>query len=162
MLLSKRYSALCLIAFATSTSSAFARETIKLNCPVGTVQTSNSSAKNADIIACVKKDSKGFNPHGPTVFLSPRGMKEAEGLSEDGFRTGLWTFYDEQGNKTGTATFKHSNFHGDVVELHENGKVKKVEQYVDGLREGSVKEFSADGTLVKQTEYRNNRQVAVK
>lgn len=162
MLLSKRYSAFCLLAFATCASSAFARETVKLDCPAGTMQSSNSSGKNADIIACVKKGSKGFNPHGPTVFLSPRGMKESEGPSEDGFRTGLWTFYDEQGRKTGTATFKHSNFHGDVVALHENGKVKKVEQYVDGLREGSVKEFAEDGKLVKQTEYRNNREVAVK
>jgi antitoxin component YwqK of YwqJK toxin-antitoxin module len=48
------------------------------------------------------------------------------------------------------------------VEFHANGKVRKVENYVNGLREGTAKEFSEDGKLVKQTEYRDNRKVADK
>lgn len=93
------------------------------------------------------------------VLLYPNGVKQAEGQTENGFRTGLWTLYDESGRKTGTAMFKGGNFHGEVVEFHANGKVRKVEQYVDGLREGTAKEFSEDGKLVKQTEYRANRVV---
>jgi hypothetical protein len=162
MLLTKWFRVFGVVAAVTCSSSAFAKESIKLDCPVGTVQSGNAAGKNADIVACVKINGKGFSPHGPTVFFAPNGSKEAEGMSEDGFRTGLWTFYNEQGRKTGTATFKHSNFHGEVVELYENGKVKKVEQYSEGLREGTAKEFSVDGTLVRQTEYRNNRQIAVK
>jgi len=150
------------LAAMACASSAFAKEPIKLNCPAGAQQSSSANGKVSDIVACVKTNGKSFSPHGATVYLYPNGAKQAEGMSEDGLRTGLWTFYNEQGRKTGTATFKRSNFHGDVVELHENGKVKKVDQYVDGLREGTAKEFSADGVLVKQTEYRNNRQVAVK
>ncbi|ATB41163.1 hypothetical protein CYFUS_006627 [Cystobacter fuscus] len=151
-----------MFAAVTCSSSVFAKESIKLDCPTGTVQSSSANGKAADIVACVKTNGKAFSPHGATVYLYPNGTKQAEGMSEDGFRTGLWTFYNEQGRKTGSATFKHSNFHGEVVELHENGKIKKVDQYIEGLREGTAKEFSADGTLVKQTEYRNNRQVAVK
>ena len=83
-------------------------------------------------------------------------------MTEDGFRTGLWTFYNEQGRKTGTAMFKRSNYHGEVVELHENGKVKKVDHYLEGLREGVTMEYSPNGELVRQTEYRNNREVSVK
>lgn len=140
--------------------AAFASSPVKLNCPAGTVQKGGSDARH-DIVACVKS-GEGFKPHGPMVFFYPSGAKESEGQAENGFRTGLWTLYDEKGNKTGTAMFKRGNFHGEVVELHPNGKVRKVEQYVNGLREGTAKEFSEDGRLVKQTEYRNNKEVAAK
>ena len=146
---------------AMACTSALAKETIKLDCPAGTVQSKSAGGKVADIVACVKS-GKGFSPHGPTVYLYPNGSKQAEGMSEDGFRTGQWTFYSEQGQKTGSASFKRSNFHGEVVELHENGKIKKVEQYAEGLREGTAKEFSADGVLVKEAMFHNNHPVAVK
>lgn len=161
-MITKSFGVFGVLAAMFFSSAAFANEAIKLDCPAGTVPSNSAGGKDSDIVACLKTGSKGFTPHGHTVYLYPSGAKQAEGMSEDGFRTGLWTFYSEQGRKTGSATFKRSNFHGEVVELHENGKVKKVEQYAEGLREGRTKEFSADGTLVKQTEFRNNRQVAVK
>ncbi|MBN1209978.1 MAG: toxin-antitoxin system YwqK family antitoxin [Myxococcaceae bacterium] len=160
MLLKKWTKVFGTLAIVTMAPAALASSPIKLNCPAGTVQKGGSDATH-DIAACVKQGDD-FKPHGATVFFYPSGAKQAEGPSENGFRTGLWTFYDEKGNKTGTAMFKRSNFHGEVVELHPNGKVRKVAQYVDGLREGTAKEFSADGRLVKQTEYRNNREVAAK
>lgn len=141
-------------------SSALANESIKLDCPAGTKQVNTQSA-----IACVKSGSsatEGMNTHGPLVLLSKSGKKESVGQTENGFRTGLWTFYDENGNKTGTANFKGGNFHGEVKELFPNGAVRKVEQYVEGLRHGTAKEFSQDGKVVRQLEYRNNRLVADK
>lgn len=139
-------------------SSAFAAEQFKLNCPAGTKQTRTDSA-----VFCAKsgprEDSNGT--HGPMIMLE-KGKKAAEGQTEHGFRTGLWTFYDEKGNKVGLANFKGGNYHGEVTELHPNGKARKVEQYVEGLRQGTAKEFSADGNLVKKTEYRDNRPVAEK
>ncbi len=160
MLTKKWTKALGMMIAVTVAPAAFASSPVKLNCPTGTVQKGGSDATH-DIAACVKSGT-GFKPHGPTVYFYPSGAKQAEGKSENGFRTGLWTFYDEKGNKTGTAMFKASNFHGEVVELHANGKVRKVEQYVNGLREGTAKEFAEDGRLVKQTEWRNNREVAAK
>jgi hypothetical protein len=140
-------------------SSAFAAETIKLNCPAGTKQVNTSSA-----VACVKpgpSKSGGLNSHGPMVLLE-KGKKAAEGQTENGFRTGAWTFYDETGTKVGTANFKGGNYHGEVTYLFPSGKVRKVEQFSEGLRHGTVKEFAEDGKLVKQTEYRDNRAVADK
>jgi len=130
---------------------------VKLNCPAGTAQKGGKESK-FDFVACAKVE--GGRTHGPMVLLYPSGAKQAEGQTENGFRTGVWTFYDEAGNKTGNATFKGGNFHGDVVELHANGQVRKQEKYVDGLREGTAEEFSADGKLVKKTQWRNNREVA--
>ncbi|WP_434389314.1 toxin-antitoxin system YwqK family antitoxin [Melittangium boletus] len=141
---------------------SFAKDSTDLNCPSGTRQERKANKKLGDMAACIKTDVKEFTPHGTTVYFHPNGMKQAEGLSENGLRTGLWTFFDEKGQKTGTANFKRSNFHGEVTELFASGTVKKVEQYADGLRQGMVKEFSADGRLVKQTEYRDNREVAAK
>lgn len=153
-----------LFSIVAFSSTVFAAQPIpiRLDCPAGTKQAKSGNGKSSDIVACVKTNGAGFSPHGPTVYFYPNGEKQAEGPSEDGFRTGLWTFYDEQGKKTGTATFKQSNFHGEVVEFHENGRVKRVEYYVDGLREGITKEYSANGELVKQTAFRNNREVTVK
>lgn len=148
-------SVMCLLPLASSSAA----EPVKLNCPAGTKQTSSANGKAHDIVACVRADGKGY---GPMVYLYPSGVKQGEGMAEDGFRTGNWTFYNEQGRKTGTATFKRSNYHGDVVELHENGKVKRVDHYVEGLREGTTQEYSDAGELLKQTEYRNNREVVVK
>jgi hypothetical protein len=161
MLTKKWTKALGVMIAVTVAPAAFAASPVKLNCPAGTVQKGGSDATH-DIAACVKQGTTGFKPHGPTVYFYPNGAKQAEGRSENGFRTGLWTFFDEKGNKTGTAQFKGSNYHGEVVELHPNGKVRKVEQYVEGLREGTAKEFAEDGRLVKQTEYRNNKEVAAK
>jgi len=137
--------------------TVFAAAPVKLNCPAGTTQASGKGTK-PDMVMCVKAGV----PHGPMVLLYPDGSKEAEGQTENGFRTGLWTLYDKQGNKTGTANFKGGNFHGAVTELHPNGKVRKVEQFSEGLRHGTSKEFSQDGKVVKQTEYRENRKVAEK
>jgi antitoxin component YwqK of YwqJK toxin-antitoxin module len=162
MVLKKWSKVLGVVVAMASVPGALAAESVKLNCPAGTKQANSAGGKVADIVACVKTDGKGFSPHGPTVYLYPSGAKQAEGPSEGGFRTGSWTFYDEQGRKTGSASFKHSNFHGEVVELHANGKVKKVEHSAEGLRQGTAKEFSEDGKLVKQTEYRDNREVASK
>jgi hypothetical protein len=147
------------VAVMAMSSSAFAAEAIKLNCPAGTKQVNTASA-----VACAKlgpSSKSGLNSHGPMVLLE-KGKKAAEGQTENGFRTGLWTFFDENGNKVGTAVFKGGNYHGEVVELFPSGKVRKVEQYAEGLRHGTVKEFSEDGKLVKQTEYRENRVVADK
>jgi MORN repeat variant len=160
MLLKKWTKALGMVIAVTVAPAVFASSPVKLKCPAGMVQKGGSDATH-DIAACVKQGA-GFKPHGPTVYFYPSGAKMAEGPSENGFRTGLWTLYDEKGNKTGTAMFKGGNFHGEVVELHPNGKVRKAEQYVNGLREGTAKEFSEDGRLVKQKEYRNNREVAAK
>jgi hypothetical protein len=160
MLLKKWVKALGTMVIVTAAPAVFASSPIKLNCPAGTVQKGGSDAHH-DIAACVKQGD-GFKPHGPTVFFYASGAKQAEGQSENGFRTGLWTLYDEQGKKTGSAMFKGGNFHGEVVELFPSGKVRKVEQWSEGLREGTAKEFSEDGKLVKQAEYRNNRQVAAK
>jgi antitoxin component YwqK of YwqJK toxin-antitoxin module len=162
MMLKKWSKILGVVSAVACVPAALAAEPIKLNCPTGTRQASSANGKAADIVACMKTEGKGFSPHGPTVYLYSSGAKQAEGMSEDGFRTGLWTFFDEQGKKTGSAAFKRSNFHGEVVELYANGTVKKVEQYVEGLRQGTAKEFSADGKLVKKTEYRDNRAVASK
>ncbi|KFE67084.1 toxin-antitoxin system YwqK family antitoxin [Hyalangium minutum] len=161
MLTKKWTKALGMMVVMTVAPAAFASSPIKLNCPAGTVQKGGSDATH-DITACVKKSEQGFKPHGPTVYFYPNGAKQAEGQSENGFRTGLWTSFDEKGNKTGTAMFKGSNFHGEVVEFYPSGKVRKVDLYSEGLREGTAKEFSEDGRVVKQVEYRNNREVAAK
>ncbi|XXF80473.1 hypothetical protein P2318_12175 [Myxococcaceae bacterium GXIMD 01537] len=135
-----------------------------LSCPAGTKQFGGRETMTDRGVFCVKSGSEHGIPvaHGPYVSFHPNGQKKAVGQNVDGFRTGLWTFYAEDGSKVGTANFKGGNYHGEVVELFPSGKVRKVEQFAEGLRHGTVKEYAEDGKLVKQTEYRENRVVADK
>src|SRR3712207_2747018 len=82
----------------------------KLACPAGTKQFGNAD----DGIYCRRPEASGgvYTPHGPYVSYHPNGQKRSEGQYADGFRTGLWVFYDEAGQQTGQTQFKRDNYHG--------------------------------------------------
>ncbi|QRK05169.1 hypothetical protein JQX13_33905 [Archangium violaceum] len=131
-----------------------------LNCPVGTKQFGNAD----DGLFCRKVEaSKGMHtPHGPYVSYYPNGQKRSEGQYVDGFRSGQWTFYNEAGQVSGRTEFQRENYHGNRVLYFANGKPRLVEEYAKGKRNGLVQEFSADGKLVRQAQYRDDQQVATK
>jgi hypothetical protein len=147
------------LGVAMAAPAAWAASPIKLDCPSGTTQ-----VVRADMVVCSRgRSAEGaMRSHGPMVLLAPDGSKESEGRAENGLRTGLWTFYDRAGNKTGTAHFKGGNFHGEVVTLHANGKPSKVEQFSEGIRSGTVKSFDANGKLLRVTQWEGGRRVASK
>jgi len=156
-----------IIGLTLAATAAFAQDTAagsganyKLKCPAGTKQSGNPS----DGLVCRKVEAKNGShaAHGPYASFFPNGQKSAEGQYVDGFRSGLWTFYNEAGQVRGQTEFQGGNYHGKHVEFFPNGKQRLVEEYANGKRNGTVKEFSEDGKLVKQTEYRDNREVATK
>lgn len=133
---------------------------VKLHCPEGTKQFGNMD----DDLFCRKIEAKdGMHvPHGPYVSYHSNGQKSADGQYVDGFRFGLWTFYDEAGKVTGRTEFEGGNYHGKRVQYFPNGKPRIIEEYSKGKRNGLVQEFSEDGKLVRQAQYRDDREVAAK
>ena len=75
------------------------------------------------------------------------GQKSAVGQNAEGWRTGHWVFYDQQGVKTGEQDFVHGNFDGKRVQYYGNGKVKMEEVYANG-KQLSMKTFDQNGLAI--------------
>jgi len=146
-------------AFAGGAASK-AGANIQLNCPSGTKQFGNAD----DGIYCRKTVSQdGHNmPHGPYVSYYPNGQKRSEGQYFEGFRSGTWSFYDETGKQTGRTEFSGDNYHGKRVQYFASGKPRLVEEYVNGKRHGLTQEFSEDGKVIREAQYRDDKQVDAK
>ncbi len=146
-------------AFAQS-NAAGGEAVAKLQCPAGTKQFGNAK----DGLFCRKIEAKdGVHvPHGSYASYHPNGKKSSEGQYVDGFRSGLWTFYDEAGQVTGRTEFEGGNYHGKRVQYFANGKPRIIEEFSKGKRNGVVQEFSEDGKLVRQARYQDDREVAAK
>lgn len=153
------------VAFAEGAYTTSVAQDVRLACPVGTVQKGGEKLSKNGGVFCVKTSSgKEREPqlHGPYVDFYPNGQKQSEGQYADGARVGLWTFWDANGVKTGETEFAGGNYHGKRVQYFSTGKPHVVEQYTNGKRDGFFQEFSEDGKLVRQAQYRNDQQVAAK
>jgi hypothetical protein len=129
----------------------------KLACPVGTRQVGGLKS-NLQLVACMKLGAEGERQfHGPMISLYPNGKVEAVGQVEEGFRTGKWTFFDEQGVKTGEAEFLKGDFNGRRAFFNPDGSLKAEENWVKGLRQGPQKTFLNGVATV--TEYKDDRPV---
>ena len=128
-----------------------------LACPAGTKQVGGVNT-NLGAVGCMKFATTGLRLfHGPMISFYGNGKVEAVGQSEEGFRSGKWTFFDEAGNKVGETEFTRGDYNGRRVEFA-NGKVKIEENWVNGKRQGPQTAFDAAG-LATVTEYRDDRPV---
>ncbi|MFO0599139.1 MAG: hypothetical protein U0228_27770 [Myxococcaceae bacterium] len=129
-----------------------------LACPAGTKQVGGPKT-NLGALACMKFAASGLRLfHGPMISFYGSGKVEAVGQSEEGFRTGKWSFFDEAGNKVGETEFLHGDYHGRRAEFTVDGKLKLEENWVNGKRQGPQKSFDAQG-VPTVTEYRDDRPV---
>lgn len=160
MLFSMMSRALVVGLMLSATESLASDSALKLSCPANTRQFGTPQ----EGINCRKTDSSNGRgvAHGPYVSFHANGQKNAEGQFVEGFRAGTWTFYSEEGQVRSRIEFQGGNYHGKREEYFPNGKVRIVETYVAGKLNGLVKEFSADGQLVRQAEFRDNKEVASK
>lgn len=146
-------------AFGGNSTSKAATSTT-LNCPSGTKQFGNPD----DGITCRKTVStEGYNvPHGPYVSYHPNGQKRSEGQYFEGFRSGTWTFYDESGKETGRTEFSGGTYHGKRVQYFASGRQRLIEEYMNGKRHGLTQEFTEDGKIVREVQFRDDKQVEAK
>lgn len=148
------------ISFAAVAGGTSSTQEVKLTCPTGAVQKSRSGST-----FCVKAagSSKGEPQlHGPYVDFHSTGQKQSEGQYHDGARSGRWTFWDVNGVKSGETNFSGGDYHGERTQYFANGKPRMIEQYTKGRRDGLVQEYSEDGKLIRQVQYKDDRQVSVK
>lgn len=129
-----------------------------LGCAAGTKQV-GAPTGGMSAMACVKMGAEGSRVfHGPLVSFYNSGKVEAVGQMSEGYRTGKWVAFDEQGNKVSEVEFLKGEYHGRRIEFSA-GQVKLEENWVNGKREGAQKTFDAQGTATV-VEYRADRPVA--
>ena len=130
----------------------------QLNCPSGTKQ----FGSKAEGLVCRKVSGQEgmYAAHGPYVEYHPNGHKATDGQFTDGFKSGVWTFYDESGKERGKTEFKLGTYHGQRVLYFPSGKPRVIEEYQNGRKHGLVKEMAEDGRVVSQVRYENNRAVS--
>ena len=156
--MSSRYSrilalGLGLAAPVALAGSPAAKPAVKLDCPAGTTQWSNSEG----LARCVKP-GKGLGvQHGPAKVYRADGTLEAEGQYADGLKTGTWVIYDAQGRRSEVIDFKGNNYHGKRVTLSPAGKPVRVEEYAEGLRHGVSREYDAQGKVVREAHYERDQ-----
>jgi hypothetical protein len=129
-----------------------------LGCSAGTKQI-GSPTGGMSAMACVKIGAEGSRVfHGPLVSFYNSGKVEAVGTMSEGYRTGKWVAFDEQGNKVSEVEFLKGEYHGRRVEFSA-GRVKLEENWVNGKREGAQTTFNEQGAATV-VEYRADRPVA--
>ncbi|MFT3839174.1 MAG: hypothetical protein QM723_19485 [Myxococcaceae bacterium] len=137
---------LAIVAVVLVSGLAFADEA-KLSCPAGTRQAGGSKSQ-LEATLCMKVLADGSRVfHGPYIAWWPNGQQQAVGQNEEGWRTGHWVFFDQNGVKTGDTDFVHGDFHGKRIQYWSNGKVMMEEQYDHG-RQLSVKTFDQNGVAI--------------
>ncbi len=68
---------------------------------------------------------------GPMVTLHKNGTKSSQGVYVNGDRQGLWTFFDEAGNKIREIEFKNDSYNGRYTEFSGGSKTGE-QRYVAG------------------------------
>ncbi len=136
---------MAVVAVSLAGGSAFAGE---LTCPTS----AKLSTMQIDVDLMVASCAKDGIAHGPMrMYFKSTGKTHAEGMVENGMRTGHWMFFDKAGFKSAEIDFKNGDYHGLRVEFHTNGQKSFEERWANGLLEVSAKRFDPAGKLVTQT-----------
>ncbi|WP_342374854.1 hypothetical protein NVS55_26455 [Myxococcus stipitatus] len=164
-MMSKRFAVLCVVAVATQAlgEDATAMHEDRLECPVGAEQRVERGSEG-NRTYCIKVGSTPQNRvlNGPFVAYWPNGQKHSVGQYKAGFRSGLWTFFDAKGVKTGETQFENNDYHGLRVEYYPNGAKKLEQSWVKGKREGVEASYSEDGRKVSEVRYAADKPIVAK
>ena len=125
---------------------AFA-EDVKLTCPAGTKQVGGQkSAFEASL--CMKFSNDGQRIfHGPYLSFWSNGQKQSVGQYEEGWRSGHWVYFDQNGIKTAEIDFVHGDYSGRRVQYYPNGQIKMDETYDHG-KQLTMKTFDQNGAAI--------------
>jgi hypothetical protein len=153
--------AVAALAFAQApalTKAPIVKAGHQVGCPAGTKQVGGVGS-NMSAIACMKFSADGVRSfHGPFVSLYKTNKVEAVGQTEEGLRSGKWTFFNETGAKVGETEFSKGDYSGRRIGYFDNGTLKFDEMWVNGKRQGAQKAFDAAGKMTV-TEFVDDRPV---
>jgi hypothetical protein len=125
--------------------AAMASGTAPIKCPVGTKLSSMPDKGGMMVFHCGTKEHR---MDGPYASRNARGVVIEQGQYVKSHRSGRWTFFNEQGQKTGEVDFLNGDYHGEKRHFHENGQMKELAVFVKGKQQGPTRTFDLQGKPV--------------
>lgn len=94
---------------------------------------------------------KEYHENSPNIKIS--------GFMSDKGQQGVWKWYSKEGIVIITGKYEDSRQVGIWKEFHDDGKkIFKIDNYVNGLREGLSKTFYDNGNLITEVNYSNGKK----
>lgn len=93
------------------------------------------------------------------IELFKNGLKKREGQIVNNQKEGLWKYYYSNGNPGSHIRYRNGKVNGRVFEIDSLGGVRFVGNQNMGKLEGFSTYFFEDGTIRKQGEHKNGKQV---
>ena len=90
---------------------------------------------------------------GPAYSLHRNGEKKEAGAIKNGFQTGMWNAWDEDGNKWFSGSYQHGREHGKWIGYHVNGEKKYEGDYENGLQAGKWTYYNNKGVKYLEESY---------
>lgn len=89
----------------------------------------------------------------------PDGRTKSEGFYQKGKRSGEWMFYYPSGTLEQKGSYNTKGLaEGQWIWYYQNGKILRSENYRDGLRDGTMTEYSVDGQVIATGDFIQDKE----
>ncbi len=107
---------------------------------------------NSELIKEVLTFHKG-RLDGDAHYYYQNGNIKWKGSYKDGFISGRWEYWDENGRKMYVVNYKHDTLDGEFWSYHPNGTVKEKGSYLNNSRAGEWIVYSEKGKVTGKMSY---------
>ena len=99
---------------------------------------------------------------GTMTDYHPDGTLKAERLFENDIQVGKTTIYHKNGKIREVQYYEDGKIHGGDTTFYDSGQPEMVITFNKGAKDGYVRKWDKDGTLVYEAKYANEKLVEVK
>jgi antitoxin component YwqK of YwqJK toxin-antitoxin module len=90
---------------------------------------------------------------GTAQYYYHNGNLKRKGFYEDGYITGKWQYWDENGRLMYVVNYKYDTLDGEFVSYYPNGGLKEQGHYLDNSRTGEWTLYSENGKITGKKFY---------
>ncbi len=95
--------------------------------------------------------------NGTHIERHQNGLVKAKGHYKNGLYDGKWEYYDDRGIQVGEGNFVNGT--GSLKGFYWNGRLKRIENFVDNKKEGDEIWYKENGEVEKVVKYKQDRIV---
>lgn len=118
----------------------------------GSIKTCSLFDKGIKVAEGIVKEN-GKND-GPWKELYPNGQLKAEGTYTNGVKTGEWKYYHPNGKLEQTGKYtSEGKLTGKWIWYYPSGNVLREENYIKGLADGLMTEYTEEGNIIAEGEF---------
>ena len=91
--------------------------------------------------------------NGPAFSVHRNGKIREKGELKSGWKSGVWTGWDKDGNKRYSGSYNYGQEHGNWIGWHTNGEKKYEGEYQKGKQAGKWTYYNKDGKKTTEEIY---------